>query len=191
MSNSSDGKQVHLQTLSMGDRIDVICDAYEDELLNGKQPDLRGFLTQIRLAEGSTISGRDSVTLFEELLLLDVDYRKRVGEAPSMENYLNAFPEFSECIEAVELKLSPFGLQDTRGKKETARDGDMPDRIAHFMLLEKLGAGAAGEVWKARDTRLQRIVAIKIPHAGQHSGEQMHRFVREGRAAAQLRHPYT
>jgi eukaryotic-like serine/threonine-protein kinase len=190
MSNSSHGKQLHLQTLSMGDRIDVICDAYEEELLHGKQPDLRGFLTQIRLAEGSTISGRDCVTLFEELLLLDVDYRKRVGEVPSIKNYLDAFPEFSECIEAVELKLSPFGSQDTRDKKETAGDGDMPDRIAHFMLLEKLGAGAAGEVWKARDTRLQRIVAIKIPHAGQHSGEQMHRFVREGRAAAQVRHPY-
>lgn len=178
------------QTLSIGDRIDVICDAFEEELLNGERPDLRNFLSQIRVGEGSTIAGRDSVTLFEELLLLDVDYRKRLGETPKIENYLSTFPEFAECIEAVELKLSLFGSQYKQGEKIATRDGEMPDRIAHFILLEKLGEGAAGEVWKARDTRLQRIVAIKIPHPGQHAGEQMHRFVREGRAAAQLRHPY-
>jgi serine/threonine-protein kinase len=34
---------------------------------------------------------------------------------------------------------------------------------AHFQLIGKLGAGAFGEVWRAKDTKLDRIVAVKIP----------------------------
>ena len=41
-----------------------------------------------------------------------------------------------------------------------------PDRIGEFVLLEQIGAGACGTVWKARDPQLQRDVAIKIPQAG-------------------------
>jgi serine/threonine protein kinase len=56
-----------------------------------------------------------------------------------------------------------------------------------FEPLELLGAGASGVVWKVLDTRLNRIVAIKIPRA--QSGENLARFVREARAASRLEHP--
>ncbi len=62
--------------------------------------------------------------------------------------------------------------------------------LGKFQLLERVGLGAFGAVWKARDAELDRIVALKIPHSGLLTeAEDLERFHREARAAAQLRHP--
>ena len=61
-------------------------------------------------------------------------------------------------------------------------------RIAHFDLIEQLGVGAFGSVWKAKDTLLDTVVAVKIPRSGQLDAEEAERFIREARAAAQLHH---
>jgi hypothetical protein len=56
--------------------------------------------------------------------------------------------------------------------------------------LERVGLGAFGAVWRARDLELDRTVALKIPHASLLTSEaDLERFHREARAAAQLRHP--
>src|SRR5205823_14439497 len=57
-------------------------------------------------------------------------------------------------------------------------------RLGPYEIVALIGAGGMGEVYKARDTRLDRIVAIKI------SAEQFsERFEREARAVAALNHP--
>jgi WD40 repeat protein/tRNA A-37 threonylcarbamoyl transferase component Bud32 len=62
--------------------------------------------------------------------------------------------------------------------------------LGRFQLLERVGLGAFGAVWRARDTDLDRVVALKIPHSGLvTSSDELERFHREARAAAQLRHP--
>lgn len=61
--------------------------------------------------------------------------------------------------------------------------------IGHFKLVEHLGMGQFGTVWMARDTELDRTVAIKIPRQEQISRSDVEMFLREARAAAQLRHP--
>ncbi|REJ87172.1 MAG: hypothetical protein DWQ34_25680 [Planctomycetota bacterium] len=63
------------------------------------------------------------------------------------------------------------------------------ETIGHFQLLERVGIGAFGAVWKARDTELDRTVAVKIPRQIQLSSEETEKFLREARAAAQLKHP--
>jgi eukaryotic-like serine/threonine-protein kinase len=63
-------------------------------------------------------------------------------------------------------------------------------RLGKFELLERLGAGSYGYVFRARDAELGRMVAIKVPRAGSlASQEDAARFLREARSAAQLKHP--
>lgn len=62
-------------------------------------------------------------------------------------------------------------------------------QIGHFSLVERLGVGAFGTVWKAKDSQLDRMVAVKVPRKGQLSDAETAQFLREARAAAQLRHP--
>jgi eukaryotic-like serine/threonine-protein kinase len=59
------------------------------------------------------------------------------------------------------------------------------ERVGPYEILERIGQGGMGEVWKARDTRLDRIVAIKTPAA-----RFSERFEREARAVAALNHPH-
>jgi eukaryotic-like serine/threonine-protein kinase len=58
------------------------------------------------------------------------------------------------------------------------------DKLGPYEILMPIGAGGMGEVWKARDTRLDRIVAIKTSKA-----EFSERFAREVKAIAALNHP--
>ena len=64
------------------------------------------------------------------------------------------------------------------------------DRVAVYTIAARLGAGGMGEVWRARDERLGRDVAIKLllPHAGD-AAERAQAFEREARAAGALNHP--
>ena len=62
--------------------------------------------------------------------------------------------------------------------------------LGHYQILEQLGAGGMGEVYKARDTRLNRTVAIKLLRADRVSDpERKQRFIQEAQSASALNHP--
>lgn len=64
-------------------------------------------------------------------------------------------------------------------------------RLGPYEILSPLGAGGMGEVYRARDTRLEREVAIKVlPAAWSDDPVRLRRFAREARAAASLNHPH-
>jgi serine/threonine protein kinase len=102
------------------------------------------------------------------------------------------------CHEPLEIaadqSLDDLVCQTCQGRFNLA--GDDPDlkqqpltQIAHFELLQRLGMGSFGTVWKARDTKLDRTVALKIPRRGNLSSSQVEEFLHEARVAARLRHP--
>ncbi|MCA9217580.1 MAG: protein kinase [Planctomycetales bacterium] len=76
-----------------------------------------------------------------------------------------------------------FGLVDNDGDDSAALRV-----IGNFECVERLGAGSFGTVWKARDTELDRFVAIKVPRKGKLEPREMEQFVREARVTAQLNH---
>ncbi|MEX1223606.1 MAG: hypothetical protein WEA31_03580, partial [Pirellulales bacterium] len=129
---------------SVAERIDLICDAFEDSWRSGQRPTLSSFLQQTMPSEQRQ--------LFRELVMLDIEYRRRQGETVRPGDYLTELPEFSDEIRALEL-ASDEDHEATR----TLDDDDAcsslivrapEEYLAQFRLVERLGSGGSGEVWK-------------------------------------------
>lgn len=78
---------------------------------------------------------------------------------------------------------SDFTLADPHDSSQT-------ERIGQFHLIEKVGVGQFGTVWKARDLALERTVAIKVPRRSQTDPASVEVFLRDARVSAQLKHPH-
>ena len=90
---------------------------------------------------------------------------------------------------AIEVAARALARRQSDDGQESA--GSLAGRtISHYRVIGQLGAGGMGVVWKARDTRLDRLVALKVlPAAKMSDPERKRRFVQEAKTASALNHP--
>jgi tetratricopeptide (TPR) repeat protein len=177
-------------------RVEQLCEAFEALLKaaarTGQWPALEEHLAQAAEPERAA--------LLRELLGLEVDYRRRAGEAPTPELYLQRFPEHVELVQTLFQDPGPGASPSQAateivaggGARTTPRRGPEPPAIPGYECLEEIGRGGMGVVYRAWQARPGRLVALKtiLPSSGLAGDESAARFVTEAEAVGRLNHPH-
>lgn len=160
------------------ERIDDLCAAFEKQWQSDQPPTIESVLA-------GDIQGDERDVLLAELVVLEVDYRRRRGEAPPTQEYLDRFPDHAETI------ADALREQEQRaGAFVPPTVGALSELFPGLEIIELLGAGGMGAVYKARQQGLDRLVALKIlPEEFGHDVKFALRFTREARTLAKLNHP--
>lgn len=160
------------------ERIDDLCAEFERRWQSDEPTSIESLLSK-------EVSPTERDVLLAELIVLDIDYRRRRGEAPTKQEYLDRFPEASTVIGDA-LNEPDKGA----AAFEPPTVGRLAELFPSLEILELIGAGGMGAVYKARQSGLDRLVALKIlPEEFGHDVKFALRFTREARTLAKLSHP--
>ena len=173
--------------LDLQQQIDDCCDKFELALKQGQSPELAEYLQDLPPA--------GHVDLRREFLAIELAYQRTLARCDSEGLHLRC----PHCQNQVEL-LNDARLEEITcnscGDTFSLIDEDPSDsehqnlqQVAHFELITRLGTGGFGTVWEARDTELDRLVALKIPRKRQLTARETEQFFHEARTVAQLKHP--
>lgn len=142
---------------------------------------------------------RTNVDAILDLIYKEVLLRCSRGEKPQLEEYAQRFPDLAgalgpifEVHQALESEeaSTPRGEQADQTLHVPSQVLATPPEVPGYEILERLGHGGMGVVYKARQKSLDRIVALKMVLAGAHaSPEELARFRHEAEVVAKLAHP--
>jgi serine/threonine protein kinase len=126
-----------------------------------------------------------------EALAEDFIARRRRGETPSLEDYVDRLPERADEIR--ELFPAIEAMERWKPRPSTPRQrlggGPIRERIGEYRLIREIGRGGMGIVYEAEQTSLGRRVAVKVlPGMAWADDRPMQRFLREAKTTASLRH---
>jgi len=128
----------------------------------------------------------DSDSLLD-LIYGEVLLREEAGERPTADEYVARFPTLADSIRR-QFAVHVAWPQETT----TTRQGDSPlPNIPQYDILEMIGRGGAGVVYRARDRQLKRLVALKLLRDWSFADDTSRsRFRAEAEAVARLHHPH-
>jgi serine/threonine protein kinase len=175
----------HPQTNSSGSpplarRIEQACNRFEAAWKSNPPVKAEDFLGETPEPERSA--------LLRELLVLELECRRRAGEVPGADEYLARLPGQTELVHACFDDSAPPGGGRGAEEKTTGRRPSAP--APRYRILRPHGRGGLGQVSMARDEQLRREVALKEirPERGDDPGVRQ-RFLAEAEITCQLQHP--
>jgi serine/threonine-protein kinase len=161
-------------SLSAERRINAACNRFELAWHAGQRPRIEEYLGDVPAPERAA--------LLRELIALEIDCRKQAGERPTEDEYRSRFPELKLALLLTDQTTACVGA----GWAAVATAPNVPG----YEILDRLGEGAMGVVYKARQTKLNRLVALKMILSGSQAGPQeLARFRIEAEAIGCLQHP--
>jgi predicted Ser/Thr protein kinase len=133
-------------------------------------------------------------TALRELVKIDLERHARRGQPVPVEDYLRRFPELRDggAMTADLLEAAAIAETDRACDASSATgmaDSTLTSPFGRYRIVRKLGKGAMGSVYLAQDSKLDRLVALKVPSLPPSDEVAAERFAREARAAATIEHP--
>ncbi len=182
---------------SAGQLVDGLCDEFEARWRRGERPRIEEFLAHVAEEHRRELLGH--------LVTIDVHWRCRNGETPTAEEYARMFPGDRETID----RQFPGGDQRpsvaSAGAKTVllqseGETGEVPAdarRFGNYQILEELGRGGMGIVYRAWQPSANRYVALKLIRRDRLESlsrdkqtSVIHRFEHEAKAAARIEHDH-
>jgi serine/threonine protein kinase/WD40 repeat protein len=186
------------ERFKQANRLDGVCDRFEAAWNAGERPRIEDFLRDAADSERPQ--------LLRDLLAAELSLLTGIGQGAEEESYCQRFPGLQAVVRDVfhssagrraqrlsqisgVSKLSQGSSDRVLSElKETIAPGR---EFGSYELMSLLGEGGMGQVWKARHTRLEKLVALKVlsPRVTG-SSDSLARFDREMKAVGRLEHPH-
>jgi len=149
---------------------------------------------QIRISDLLQHISASSITADIQLDLIYHEFvlRSEFGDAPNIADYVKEYPQLAGALTALFEVHEALDFRFQAAANPSASSNLLNDspgsRIHQFRLVDRLGEGTFGTVWRAWDESLERHVALKVPRQTILPFSARRQFIREARAIARVNH---